>query len=113
VEGINDASLIANGTLAGQRSDDFHAVGLTPMVDGMPAPGDVINMVETRSYNNAGGPLGPDDVAGALARELGDIGVENTVTFTFHKSVSPVPEPGTFLLLGLGGILFLLRRRGR
>jgi PEP-CTERM motif len=74
--------------------------------------GPTIPRVETGTYNNLDGPLGPGDFAGALAFDNpSDLAPGDFITFGLEKRA--IPEPTLMALLGVGLLVFgLYRRKG-
>ena len=58
--------------------------------------------------SNVAGPLGPGDLTWAFQW---DVSLKPGQTFIISKDKNLVPEPGCLLLLGLGGLALVLRRR--
>jgi hypothetical protein len=107
--GIDDGTLIASGSMRGERVDDRHGRAVV-----FPA----IDMVQTVTYFDPGDgvPEGPGDVGGGLAWNLPDLAPGASVEFTIFKNSIPltaVPEPSSLLMLGLPLSAWILRRRLR
>ena len=109
IAGPDDGTLIANGSMRGERVDDAHGRNgpflATPIA--------VWDMVQTNVYLDPGAAIaiGPGDVAGALAWDLGDLAPSETTTFTIFKLAMPlssVPEPPTMLLILAVGLAWLM-----
>ncbi len=104
VTGLDDGTLIANGSMRGERSADAH---------GCSSPVITWDMVQTNTYV-APCPvsplaIGPGDVAGGLAWDLSAaLAPGASVEFTIFKQAEPLPspEPST-LILFLSGLAFL------
>jgi hypothetical protein len=90
---------LSDATLFGAFIDSAHAVG---------TPGGVIAMTETMTLDGSAGQLGPGDVAGTLAWELGDLTPGSMVSFTLTKTI---PEPASLYMLAFGAVLMAHRRR--
>jgi PEP-CTERM motif len=111
------ADFRSNGGFKGFRAADYFTVG---SADGASAVWQRMQL-GAAGYDNAAGPFGPTDSAGALAWVLGNLNAGQTVTFTTYESLvsatppASVPEPGSFALAGLGAVMLGLgkfRRRG-
>lgn len=114
ITGPDDGTLIANGSMRGERVDDAHGRN-GPF---LALPIDVWDMVQTNVYLDPGAAfaVGPGDVAGALAWDLGDLAPGAAVDFTIFKLAEPLtpaaaPEPGVLALFATG-LFWILRRRG-
>ena len=71
--------------------------------------GPTIPRVETGTYNNLDGPLGPGDFVGALAFDNpSDLAPGESITFGVEKRA--LPEPTLMALLGVGLLAFSLYR---
>jgi len=112
--GPDDGTLIASGSMRGERVDDAHGISLPTQT--IPLP--VLDMVQTDTYPGFT-PIdtlsGPGDVAGGLAWDLGELAPGASVEFSIFKLAAPltaVPEPASALMLG-GGLLILLASRRR
>ena len=119
-QGTPGPNFLQNAQVCGSSLDNNHDVGLASPA-GTPAgtpPGpigsgsnQVWNDVQTSSYNNLAGPVGPADSAGALEWNLPGLRPGDSETFVVTKSLSIVtPEPGT-LAMGVGAALLLLSLR--
>lgn len=117
ITGPDDGTLIANGSMRGERVDDLHGTNFTFVG----VPDITIDMVQTVDYPD-GLPddafsAGPGDVAGGLAWRLGSLGPDESTTFTIFKLAEPLrapplSEPAGLLLLGTAWLAqYGLRRR--
>ena len=110
ITGPDDGTLIANGSMRGERVDDAHGISLPTQT--IPLP--VLDMVQTDTYP-AFVPVdtasGPGDVAGGLAWDLGELALGASVEFSIFKLAeplapgTPVPAPASALLLAAGLLL--------
>ena len=93
ITGIDDGTLIANGSMRGERVDDAHGRN-GPLLT---SPIDVLDMVQTDTYLDpgAGFAIGPGDVAGGLAWDLGTLAPGGFVEFNIFKLAEPLAPPGT------------------
>jgi hypothetical protein len=74
---------------------------------------DVLRQVENdtlRGWAYYDAPAG-SAVAGAFKWNIGDLSPGGSYSITFLESVAPTPEPATILLLSLGGLALLRKRR--
>lgn len=116
ITGPDDGTLIANGSMRGERVDDAHGRNDPSFVT---LPIAVLDMVQSNVYLDPGAAFapGPGDVAGALAWDLGDLAPGDTVEFSVFKLADPLeptpaPEPGTGAVALVGGcLLWAFRRR--
>ena len=113
ITGPDDGTLIANGSMRGERVDDAHGRN-GPF---LASPIAVWDMVQTNVYLDPGAAfaIGPGDVAGALAWDLGALTPGAAVEFTIFKLAEPLepasaPEPGVLALLATA-LVWVLRRR--
>ena len=114
ITGPDDGTLIANGSMRGERVDDAHGRN-GPFLT---SPIDVLDMVQTGVYLDPGAAIavGPGDVAGGLAWNLGSLAPGDSATFNVFKLAEPIatsiPEPAILSLTG-GGIAWLVWRPSR
>lgn len=104
VTGPDDGTLIANGSMHGERVDDMHGTNAT-----FPVVTDIArDMVQTVDYPDPGLPIGaftagPGDAAGGLAWRLDPLAPGASTSFTIFKLAEPltlaVPAPPTAWLL--------------
>ena len=104
ITGPNDGTLIASGSMRGERVDDAHGISLPSQT--IPLP--VLDMVQTDTYPDPlltpiGVPSGPGDVAGALAWDLGELAPGASVAFSIFKLADPLTletsePPGAWML---------------
>jgi hypothetical protein len=113
VTGIDDGTLIATGTMRGERVDDFHGRS-------GPIPLAAWDMVQTMVYLDPGAAIaiGPGDVAGGLGWDLPDLAPGESTSFTIFKQSVPLvaaTEPATLAALGpaLGMMFWIGARRTR
>lgn len=117
ITGPDDGTLIANGSMRGERVDDLHGTNATfPTV-----PDIVIDMVQTVDYPDpllpdAAFTAGPGDVAGGLAWRLDPLAPGASQEFTIFKLAEPlgggvVPEPAGAALLTAGLLALCWQRR--
>jgi hypothetical protein len=103
---------LLSGTMCGSSAPSAFDVGLA--YGASPVWADVQN----NTFNNNPGPVGPDDSAGALAWDLGNIASGATVTFTVGKNDTPgiprndAPEPAS-ILLSAGALAAIMAGRYR
>lgn len=99
IMGLDDDTFIADGSMRGQRADDYRTISTFGGV-----PDAVFDSVQFALYGNppSGTAFGPGDVAGALAWELGSLAPGESTSFTIFKLATPVPLPGTISLLAFG-----------
>ena len=120
ITGPDDGTLIANGSMRGERVDDAHGISLPSQT--IPLP--VLDMVQTDTYPGPGfTPIdvasGPGDVAGGLAWDLVELAPGAFVEFSIFKLADPLtdgtsmPEPASGLMLGGGLLILLASRRSR
>ncbi len=64
----------------------------------------------TVDYLSTGGNAIPGSTPGALTSDT-NFGLTRTYSFNVELDVNPIPEPSSALLLGLGGLALLRRRR--
>lgn len=114
ITGIRDDTFIADGSMRGERVDDAHGRN-GPF---LALPIDVLDMVQTNDYLDPGAAfaIGPGDVAGGLAWDLGALAPGESVAFSIFKLAEPLPrvaEPasGWLLLPALGALLARWRAR--
>ncbi len=118
ITGPDDGTLIANGSMRGQRVDDMHGTNATfPTV-----PDIAFAMVQTLTYPDpmlpdAAFTAGPGDAAGGLAWRLDPLGPGERASFTIFKLAEPLPRSGVGAPAGLPliiaaglGALFVSRR---
>lgn len=117
VTGPDDGTLIAVGTMRGERIDDLHGTNATfPTV-----PDIAIDQAQTLVYPDPTLPDaafagGPGDVAGSLAWRLDPLGPGERTSFTIFKqstAIRRVPEPGALGVLGLASMLAAVVYRRR
>lgn len=106
ITGPDDGTLIANGSMRGERADDMHGTNATFVT----VPDIAIDMVQTVTYPSglpdAAFSGGPGDVAGGLAWRLPDLAPGESTSFTIFKLAEPLTlplhEPMGLSLLALG-----------
>lgn len=116
VTGPDDGTLIAFGSMRGERVDDFHGTNFAfPVV-----PDIAIDMVQTVDYPDPGTPddvftAGPGDAAGGLGWRLPALAPGESTSFTIFKLAEPlvpVDEPPLAALLAVAiGMAAVARRR--
>lgn len=97
VTGPDDGTLLAAGSMRGERVDDFHGTNFAFAT----VPDIAIDMVQTVDYPDPTWPdsvftAGPGDVAGGLAWRLSDLAPGESTSFTVFKlaePLAPVDEP--------------------
>jgi hypothetical protein len=109
ITGPDDGTLIANGSMRGERVDDLHTISTFGGV-----PDAVWDSVQFALYANPpdGTLFGTGDVAGALAWELGSLDPGESTSFTIYKLAAPVPTPAAAWLFGSAlGVMGWMRRK--
>lgn len=89
---------LSDAVMFGEFLDSAHAVG---------TPGTIIPMTEMMTLDGSVGPIGPADVAGTLAWDLGNLDPGGAVSFTVTKAI---PEPASLWMMAIGAVLFARRR---
>lgn len=115
VTGPDDGTLIAFGSMRGERVDDWHGTNFTFAT----VPDIAIDQAQTLIYPDQTLPdeaftAGPGDAAGSLAWRLDPLAPGESVSFTIFKLAEPlgrVVEPGALWLLSLGLLTAALVRR--
>jgi hypothetical protein len=69
-----------------------------------------LSNVTVEDFNNTGLPFGPGDFTGGYQWRL-DLAPQALFVVESVVTVTMVPEPGTFIAVGAGAVLLLLRRR--
>ena len=118
ITGPDDGTLIANGSMRGERVDDLHGTNASfPTV-----PDIAFDMVQTLTYPDPTLPdalftAGPGDAAGGLAWRLEPLGPGERASFTVFKLAEPlldgkVTAPAGLSLLVAAGLGALVASRG-
>lgn len=102
-ERINDNTIrqwdtgggIQFGEVTTTTTPDHYQIDIHPNIINMLNDGDADDLLDITS------PLGPDDITFAWQWDV-TIGAGDNVIISQTKTMSPVPEPGTLLLIGLG-----------
>ena len=120
ITGPDDGTLIANGSMRGERVDDLHGSNASfPMV-----PDIAFDMVQTLTYPDPMLPddlftAGPGDAAGGLAWRLDPMGPGDRASFSIFKLVEPLTRTGVAapavlpLLIAAGLLALIASRRAR
>ncbi|MBM3787137.1 MAG: PEP-CTERM sorting domain-containing protein [Acidobacteria bacterium] len=105
------ATYISAGFVYGERAPDQYATGWASNAPSGTDP--LYTQIGNGIFNMQAGPVGPEDTAGGLAYNLGDLAPGDEAQFTFYKGLAEVPEPGTWATLAAGLLFVAAASRAR